>query len=67
MIYFLIISLGIWALGHKFSVPTKSRWILIACVYLVVLLVLVLSPETAQVMGGDLGEWIILGRQFPLG
>jgi len=64
MLWFLIIAVAIWALGHQMSAPKPGRWLMIGLVYgAIVLATFVLPADNGLrlALGGSAGEWLVLG------
>ncbi len=64
MILFLTLAAGLWFLGHLTGAPRNARFIMIGLLYLSVLAVTIVFPEThplARMAGGSTGEWLVLG------
>ena len=54
----------LWALGHFLRTPRSARWLMIALLYVFVLALAVVLPEThplRQILGGSAAEWFALG------
>ena len=61
-VFFLMAAL--WVLGWVMKAPVRARLVMIGLVYLSVLLMHLVLPETAelrQATGGDVRPWLILG------
>ncbi|MGR3289644.1 MAG: HesA/MoeB/ThiF family protein [Paracoccaceae bacterium] len=64
MLWFLILALAFWGLGHLLRAPTALRWAMIGLLYLGVVLALWLLPVEnglRGVIGGTLTGWLVLG------
>ena len=64
MILFLTLAVGLWVLGHQMGTPKRARWIMIGLLYVVVLVLLVLLPESHALrrsLGESFAEWGALG------
>lgn len=64
MVFFLALAAGLWALGHLLKTPHRARWLMIALLYVVVVALAVILPDThplRQLFGGSAAEWFALG------
>ena len=64
MIAFLVIAGALWALGAAMKAPRNARWLMIALLYVVVLMIEVGLPEGSaprELFGGSPAPWIITG------
>ena len=64
MIAFLAIAAGLWGLGAAIGAPRQARWLMIALLYVVVLMIEVGLPEGAgprALFGGSAGPWVVAG------
>ncbi len=64
MLWFLILAVGLWALGHLAGLPAGLRWGMIGLLYLAILLALLLLPQGNPLsagLGGSLAEWLVVG------
>jgi molybdopterin/thiamine biosynthesis adenylyltransferase len=64
MILFLTLAVGIWVLGHMMRTPKRARWIMIGLLYVLVLVLLVILPDTHALrgsLGESFAEWGALG------
>lgn len=64
MVFFLALAAGLWALGHLLKTPHRARWLMIALLYVVVVALAVVLPNThplRQLFGGSAAEWFALG------
>ena len=64
MLAFLGIALAIWGLGVALKVPHQARWLAVALLYVVVLMIEVGLPEgTAlrELFGGSAAPWVLGG------
>ena len=64
MVFFLALAAGLWALGHLLKTPHRARWLMIALLYVVVVALAVILPDThplRQLFGGTAAEWFALG------
>jgi len=64
MIVFLCLAAGIWFLGAQMRAPRRTRWAMIAVLYLAILLLLWVLPSPnplRDALGGSLAEWLIVG------
>ena len=64
MLPFLAIAGGLWGLGAAVGAPRQARWLMIALLYVVVLMIEVGLPEGSaprELFGGSAGPWVIAG------
>lgn len=61
MISVLAIAALIWFLGRELGLPARARGLMLGLLYVAVLILLVLRPEAAGMLGGTLAEWVLLG------
>ncbi|MBV0913948.1 HesA/MoeB/ThiF family protein [Anianabacter salinae] len=64
MVYFLVAAAALWAMGRAMKAPVQARWTMIGLLYAAVLAALVVSPQGGpleRMLGGSLGEWLVLG------
>lgn len=64
MVFFLGLAFGLWMLGHFLGTPRSARWLMIGLLYVLVLALAVILPEThplRQLVGGSAAEWVALG------
>ncbi|MEM8555014.1 MAG: HesA/MoeB/ThiF family protein [Pseudomonadota bacterium] len=64
MLLFLGGAAALWTLGWIMKTPMQARWITIALLYVGILMALVILPEGAPlrlVLGGTLGQWLVVG------
>jgi len=70
MLWFLALSAAIWFLGARLGWPAAMRWLLIAVLFAAVVLAHLTLPEGSGVrlmLGGSVGEWLIVGGLVGLG
>lgn len=63
MLWFLILAVGLWVLGHVIGAPVRARLAMIGLLYLAILLALLTLPGDSglrQSLGGSLGEWLVV-------
>lgn len=64
MLFFLVLSAALWGLGRWLRTPYSARWIMIGLLYIAVLATRIVVPAghpLRDVIGGTLGEWLVLG------
>ena len=64
MAYVLALAAGLWILGKQLGAPASARRSMIGLLYLAVLAALAALPDRhalRDVLGGTLGEWLVLG------
>jgi molybdopterin/thiamine biosynthesis adenylyltransferase len=64
MLLFLAFAGGLWALGWYIGAPRSARWTMIGLLYVAVIALLVVLPEShpvARALGEGLAEWLTLG------
>ncbi len=64
MLVVIALGLGLWLLGRRMGTPPQARWITIGLLYLGVLAALVVLPHGSPLrvmLGGDLGNWLVIG------
>ncbi len=64
MLAFLAIAGALWALGAALRAPRQARWLTIALLYVVVLMIEVGLPEGTALralFGGSAGLWVLVG------
>lgn len=67
MVWFLGLAAGLWFLGRRLGASANARWGMIGLLYAAVLgLLAAVPPDHAvrRVIGGTLGEWLVLGGLF---
>ncbi len=64
MALFLTLAVALWWLGYFLNTPRPARWLMILLLYVAVLIVMVVFPETHPLrasLGGTKGEWFLIG------
>ena len=64
MALFLVLAAGLWALGWMMKTPVQARWLSIGLLYVAMLAVLTVLPETNPLhaaFGGSVGNWLVVG------
>ena len=64
MVFVLALAAGLWGIGHVMKTPTSARWLMIGLLYIAVLMAMILLPDGSPLrtmLGGSLGEWLVLG------
>jgi molybdopterin/thiamine biosynthesis adenylyltransferase len=64
MLWFVILAVGLWALGHLIGAPVRTRLAMIGLLYLAILLALLILPAGNGLrlsLGGSFGEWLVVG------
>ncbi|MEM9974325.1 MAG: HesA/MoeB/ThiF family protein [Pseudomonadota bacterium] len=64
MALFLTLAVALWWLGYFLKTPRPARWLMILLLYVAVLIVMVVFPETHPLrvtLGGSKGEWFVIG------
>lgn len=59
MVWALVLAAVIWIAGGRAGLPRQARALLLGLLYVVVLALAILVPGSP--LGGDVGEWLVLG------
>lgn len=60
MIWALVLAVAIWIIGGRIGWPRQARVLALGLLYVVVLALAILLPAGSP-LGGDVGEWLVLG------
>jgi len=63
MIWFLILAVAIWGVGHVLGSPKSQRWLLIGLLFLAIVVAQLVLPDgngLKQAIGGSSAEWVIV-------
>ena len=64
MVWVLVLAVGLWILGARLKASVRARWGVLLGLYALVLLALAVLPQAHPlrgVLGGSLGEYLVLG------
>ncbi|MGC8202128.1 HesA/MoeB/ThiF family protein [Aliiroseovarius sp. PTFE2010] len=61
MILIVILAAAIWWGGNAIGLSRRLRIGLLALIYVAILINLALMPESARILNGSAGEWLVLG------